>query len=755
MSKKKFTGRIGRTILDTQYSYEDMPTGRREDAPNVVYIVLDDTGFAHLGCYGSSINTPNIDQLASGGLRYNNFHTTAVCSATRASLLTGAFNHSVGVASLVEMTTGCENGAGHIHSSYATLAEILKEYDYDTFASGKWHLANADQVTAAGPFENWPLGKGFDRYYGFLQAMTNQWNPVLAQDNSLVPQPKSVKEGYHLSEDLTNHAIDFISTQKNAHPDKPFFLYLAYGAMHAPHHAPKEYIERYKGKFDEGWDVLRERWYENQKKLGIIPENTVLNPRNEYVPAWDDLSPDEKKVSARYMEAFAGMLTHVDEQIGRVVDYLKKIGQLDNTVIVLISDNGTSSEGGPHGRFNHNNGFDLVSDSDTTEEVLEKLDQIGSEYSYNHYPTGWANLGNTPFPWFKYWVHAGGVKDPMIVHYPDGIKDKGGIRSQYHHVSDITPTILDIIGVEKPEFIKGVSQKPFEGKSFKYTFNNPDAESTKTIQHYELLGNRAIYKDGWKAVVNHTFNRSFDEDKWELYNLKEDFSESSDLADQYPEKVRELQDDFLIQAGRYNVFPTYPNNHLSGPEAMAEMYSKHVVPEETREYKYIYNYFDLPIQPNFENNSFAIKAIIKRQSEQEEGVIYSVGDRFGGWSIYIKDNRIHLAINAGGKKIYSLNGEKQLPVGSLTIKLKVRVEAGEEPLTQLYVEDALVGTLNVIPDAGGSFGFHTIGANRFCPVTEDYESPFIFQGEIEYVKIHTAASETSTKEKLDEFFAID
>lgn len=758
MGKKKFNGDVGRTLLDTKYSFEEIPSGRRADAPNVLFIVLDDLGFAHLGCYGSNIDTPNIDRLASGGLRYNNFHTTAVCSATRASLLTGANHHSVGVASLVDMATGLDNGLGHVDSSYATLAEILHEYDYDTLACGKWHLANNEETTAAGPFDNWPLGKGFGRYYGYLQAMTNQWNPLLVQDNSLVSQPKAAAEGYHLSEDLTDHAIDFLSTQKNAHPDKPFFLYLAYGAMHAPHHAPKSYIDKYRGRFDEGWDVLREKWFENQKKLGIIPQNTVLNPRNEYVPAWDDLSDDQKKISARYMEAYAGMLDHVDEQIGRVIHYLEDINQLDNTVIVFLSDNGTSSEGGPDGRFNQLNGYDMVSSSDTTEEMLEKIDLIGSEYAYNHYPSGWANLGNTPFPWFKYWVHSGGVKDPMIIHYPDGIKDRGGIRSQYHHVIDIVPTILDIIGVKKPEIIKGVPQKPIQGKSLKYTFDHPSAESVRTKQYFELLGNRAIYKDGWKAVVNHTFNESFDEDKWELYHVDEDFSESNDVAEQYPQKLRELQDEFFIEAGKYGVFPQFLNNHLSGSDALAKSYGDALFfPAETREYHNIYRYFDLPKAPRTDGNSFAITARINRRAETESGVIYAAGDRFGGWSFYIKENQLRYTFNRGGKAQFNLHSEETLPVGRITVKLEVRILEEKNAQVQIFVENRQVGSLIINGYYGttSGFGFNTIGANRYCAVSEEYESPFVFQGNIEYVKVHTADAKASTKEELDKFFAVD
>lgn len=759
MSKKKqFIGTIGRTIKDTDYKYRDIESKTPDGAPNIIYIVLDDLGFAQLGCYGSSIETPNIDRLAKGGLRYNNFHTTAICSATRASLLTGANHHSVGCCATIEMITGCPNGAGEIDKGFGTLAEMLKEYDYDTFACGKWHLTSNGALNQAGPFDSWPLGRGFDRYYGFLHAMMNQYNPILVQDNSFVDQPKSPEEGYHFSEDITDHALDYICTQKNAYPDRPFFLYLAYGAMHAPHHAPKSYIDKYKGKFDEGWDVLREKWFENQKRIGIIPADAELNPRNEYVPAWDSLSDDQKKVCARYMEAFAGMLTHTDEQIGRVVDYLEKLGELDNTMIVFISDNGASPEGGPEGHLNMNNACNIISKDDSTEEALEKLDLIGGPFTQNHYPVGWANLGNTPFQWYKTWVHSGGVKDPMIVFYPNLIKDEGGIRSQYHHVIDITPTVLDVIGVKKPEYIKGIPQKPFEGKSFKYTFDDPEAADERKIQYYEMLGNKGIYKKGWKAVTNHTFNDSFDEDEWELYHVETDYSERHNVAARYPEKLRELQDEWLIEAGKYNVFPQHLNSHVSGPDAVTKLIGGNLHrPSKVSEFKHIYRYFDLQDDPGTRGTSFVLEAVIKRNEITEDGVIYSTGDRFGGWSLYIKNNHLYYAVNLGGKKEETLKSKEELTAGKADIRLELRLMKDENRANvRLFVNGVNIGEADVenYTDGVGN-SFNTIGANRYVSVTKEYESPFIFKGDIEYLKIRTADSEVTTEELINKFMAID
>lgn len=763
MNKRKFVGTVGRTVRETEYRYEDIPDKTPKDAPNVIYIVLDDLGFSQLGCYGSTINTPNIDRLASDGLRYNNFHTTAICSATRASLLTGANHHSVGINSVIEMATGCPNGAGEVDKGYAYISEILSEYGYDTFACGKWHLTTNGALNAAGPYDSWPLGRGFGRYYGFLHAMINQFNPILVQDNSFIDQPESPENGYHLSEDITDHAIDFICTQKNAYPDKPFFLYLAYGAMHAPHHAPKEYIERYKGKFDKGWDKLREEWFANQKKLGIIPETAELNDRNGYVPAWDSLSEEQKKINARYMEAFAGMLEHTDEQIGRVVEYLGKINELDNTLIVFISDNGASPEGGPEGRLNMNNAINIVSTSDNTEEALAKLDTIGGPYAENHYPVGWANLGNTPFQWYKTWVHSGGVKDPMIVSYPKLIKDKGAIRNQYHHVIDITPTVLDVIGIEKPDIIKGIPQKTIQGKSFRYTFDSDDRNKERKIQYYEMLGNKGIYKNGWKAITNHTFNESFDEDEWELYNVEEDYSEKNNVADRYPEKLKELQEEWLIEAGKYGVFPQHMNSHVGGPDAISKIIgSGRFIPGKVSEYHHIYKYFDLAERSNTTNNSFVLTADISRNNTSQQGVIFSTGSRFGGWALYIKDNVLTYTLNAQGKKEYTVTAG-YVPEGKARVKLEVKLIKNNPSMyafNPAYISIFINGVKKAgekIDNYSDSVGnsFETIGANRYVAVTDKFTAPFIFEGDIEYVRIKTPDSTVTADELIDAFMAVD
>lgn len=757
MAKRKFTGTIGRTMAETEYKY-DVEEIRPKDAPNVVYILLDDMGFAHLGCYGSNINTPNIDRIAYEGLRFNNFHTTAVCSATRCSLLTGANHHAAGIAGLVEMQTGCDNGIGGINPEYATVAEILKAYDYATFCSGKWHLSSAK--TQAGPYDSWPIQKGFERYYGFLHGENDQYHPHLVRDNSLL-SPEEVqritgKGGYHFSADIVDNAIEFVFTEKNAFPDKPFFLYLSFGAMHTPHHAPKEYIDRYKGKFDDGWDAKREQWFKRQKELGIIPQDAELTERNEYVDAWDDLSADQKKVYARYMEAYAGFLEYTDEQIGRFINYLEEIGQLDNTIVVFLSDNGASAEGGKDGRLNAFKGQDIVASTNEVQKGIEHYDEIGTEEAFNHYPAGWANAGNTPFQWYKIWAHEGGVKDPFIIRYPKLIKDRGGIRAQYHHVSDITPTILDMIGIKKPEYIKGVKQKDFTGISMKYTFDDRDAKDEKRVQYYEVMGNRGIYKDGWKAVVNHTFSNSYDEDIWELYHVAEDYSEKYNVADRYPEKVRELQDAFLVEATKNHVFPMLKKAFHGTVESASEpMYGIVPQPDTRLEFKGIYRLYDIAESNriNLDTATYSFTADIVRQDENTEGVIFSSGDKFSGFTFYIKDNKLKYVYNYAKEAYYTAVSDIDVPVGEVTVRYEFIYYPDQENRSRhgevrIFINDRQTGSAE-IENIYYMRGFSTtIRGDKHTPVSPEYQVPFEFTGQIKRVVLHALPSTVSSREEI-------
>lgn len=735
--------------MDTEFAYEEYskcPDG----APNIVYILLDDMGFAALHCYGSTINTPNIDRLAEEGLRYNNFHTTAVCSATRCSLLTGANHHAAGIASLVDWKNNTPNGIGHISAEYATIAEILKEYDYSTFACGKWHLT--DQYSEAGPYDTWPLGKGFERYYGFLNPGTDQYNPALVMDNSYIPQPKSAKDGYHVSEDITDKAIEYIYNQKNSYPKKPFFLYLAYGATHAPHHAPEEYIQPYKGKFDEGWDEIRKSWFENQKKNGIIPQDAELTDRAPYVDAWDSLTESQKKVFARQMEVYAGFLTHTDAQIGRLIDYLESIHQLDNTVVVFLSDNGASSEGGKEGRFNTYKGGEITSLTGEAEYAKDKLELLGTAESAPHYPTGWANACNTPFQWYKIWAHEGGVKDSLIIRYPKLIKDPGTVRSQYHHVSDLTPTMLDIIGVKKPEFIKGVHQKPFTGISLKYTFADSAAESRKHVQYYEVLGNRGIYKDGWKAVVNHTFSETYADDVWELYHVAEDYSEKYDVAAQNPDKLKELIEEFFLEAGRNNIFPMMKGAPHASRENWWKIKGKQVFPERSIRLNNMFRTYRLSgdsLIP-FDSTSYSFSADLELKPG-DEGVLLSNGGRFGGFSFYIQKKHLVFYYNNNdfedGVRIES---DVEVPEGKVSVKYIFERNGLDDADVKLFVNNQLAGQGHISKFYYLSGGVApALRADLQTAVSPDYEAPFEYTGVMKEAVLHSYATESTAQENLE------
>lgn len=748
MSKQKYEGYIGRTVFDTDLHAIEQPKTERK--PNVLYILLDDMGFSHLGCYGSNIETPNIDSLAKEGLRYNNFHTTAICSATRASLLTGANHHATGVNAVIESFTvpGSKNSIGHVSNEYATIAEILKEHDYATFLVGKWHLTPLLAVTQSGPYGQWPLSRGFDKFYGFMHGMCDQFNPELIRDNTPVYQQKSAADGYHITEDLADNAIEYIQNQVNAYPEQPFFLYFAPGAMHAPHHVPLEYADRYKGKFDAGWDKIRDQWYESQKKLGIIPENAELTPRNELVPAWDTLSNDQKRLYARYMEVYAGFLTHTDEQIGRIIDYLRRLGELDNTIIVFLSDNGASSEGGQEGRFNEQVSGGIFANKGDFELGLENIELIGTEFSHNHYPIGWANAGNTPFPWYKSFVHSGGVKDPLIIRYPAATVEAGGVRGQYHHVSDITPAVLELLNIEKPEVIKGNHLKDMTGTSLAYTLSNPDAPTKKRVQYYEITGNRAIWKDGWKAVVSHVFNKSYADDIWELYHTDEDYSEAENVADKYPEKLKELQEEWLVEAGKNNVFPLVAGSYLTNWSGNLDAPAN----EFEGTYRLIKSPFDLPVNRVVFDQSFAVTAEIDRIGE---GVIFSSGDRHAGFALYIFEGHLTYSVATGQRKWYAVKSKSSVPNGKSTVSVVSEKIEDKENIT-LYINGKVEATLEIPKQLPAfMYGPVTIGANKFTSVSEDYESPFNFNGEVTKLKVHIAPSKVNFEDLLERFFAAD
>jgi arylsulfatase A-like enzyme len=657
-----FKGEIRTSYMDsTPWWHEEKHAP--EGAPNVIYVVLDDTGYSQIGCFGSLVDTPNIDALAADGLRYRDFHVNAMCSPTRASLLTGCNNHTIGLGYLSNYDLGFPAISGNIDPKYGYISETLLENGYSTFCLGKWHLCNAKSMTGAGPYDQWPLGRGFEKFYGFLNAATSQFNPSLVQDNTVIDPPALPQDGYHLSADLIDHAITYIGTQRSISPEKPFFCYLAFGAMHGPHHAPKEYLDMYKGKFDEGYDIYREKVFARQKELGIIPENTVLTERDPMAKPWDSLTEWEKKVYARFMEAFAGYLTYTDEQFGRLIDYLKKIGIYDNTLIVFVTDNGASAEGGPNGSVNEH--YHLMSMSWPPLADEKEYDKIGTEDGMNNYPPGWAWAGNTPLKMYKSWVHAGGVKVPMIISLPKLIKDKGAIRTQYHHVIDINATVLDICGIAPPEYIKGVRQEKKPGISMRYSFDDPGAPRRRHVQYYEMLGNRGIWADGWKAVANHVDSPDFDSDIWELYNTDEDFSESRDLSKEYPEKLQKLINLWWHEAGTYGVLPLL-ESHFRKRDGFDFNLMLRFAPSEYKSHYTFYPEMGIAgMAPRITNKSYTI-SVEASYTPGDEGILIAAGCHAGGYAIFIEDGKLKYHYNYLADRHFDLEAAAEISTGTHT-----------------------------------------------------------------------------------------
>ena len=525
------TPRLGRTMVESDPFWPAEPTPP-PGTPNVVYCVFDDVGFSDFGCYGSEIDTPNIDRLAAGGLRYTNFHTTALCSPTRAALLTGRNHHAVGMGSLANYDLGFDGYRGSIARSAALLPEILREAGWNSFAVGKWHLTPMHHTGPSGPFYQWPTQRGFDRFYGFMDGAMNHWEPFVTEDNHHVEAPDT--PDYHLTTDIMDRAIRMVSDQQSVAPEKPFFLYLAFGAGHSPHHVPKDMIDDYVPVFEKGWDATRTERLERQKAMGLVPESTELPPRNPGVPIWDELSEGEQRLFVRFQAAFAAMVTHTDREIGRLVDTLEQIGALTNTIFVVMSDNGASQEGSQAGTLHQGRYFERA--PMTLEQSIDLIDEIGETQWFNNYPLGWAMAGNTPCKFYKQNTHGGGVRDPLIIHWPDGLPDDaaGTIRHQFHHVSDLTPTVLDVVGTPLPATVNGVEQMPLHGTPMTYTFTEPNAPTRKPVQYFEMLGHRGIVANGWKAVTVHDPRTLLDDDTWELYHLDEDFAELHDLAESEP-----------------------------------------------------------------------------------------------------------------------------------------------------------------------------------------------------------------------------
>jgi arylsulfatase A-like enzyme len=638
----RFEGAIGRTVAESTPYFEE-PSHPGEAAPNVVVVLLDDAGFGQFGCYGSDIDTPNIDALAANGLQFTNFHVTPLCSPTRAALLTGRSQHAVGMRSISNFRTGFPHMLGHISNHAATMAEVLRGEGYATFAVGKWHLAPMEQCSAAGPFDQWPLGRGFDRFYGFLDGETDQFHPELVCDNHPIDPPGTPATGYHLSEDLVDQALKMISDSRGVRPDRPFFTYLAFGATHAPHQAPPAYMAKYRGRYDEGWDVVRQRWFERQLELGVIPPGTQLAPRNPGVEPWDTLPENQQRLACRLQEAFAAFLDHTDAQIGRLIEGLRHLGQLDNTIVIVHTDNGASQEGGPFGVMHEMKFFNAI--METPDQAIARIEDIGGPHSHTNYPWGWAQCGNTPFKWYKQNTHEGGVHVPMLLHWPARIatEQRGTKRDQFVFVADVAPTLYDLIGVQAPTVYRGIDQLPVTGHSFASVLDAPGAPATNTVQYFENGGSRALVAGEWKAVCKHTIGADFETEPWELYHLAVDRSEFNDLATTHPDKLAELIELWWQEAERHGVLPLDDR----GFELFGARFRPRSPHPENRRYVYRPPMSPMPAQASaaIGGRSFDLTARVTRHAG-DEGVLFATGTQNSGIAVFIQDDRLVVDYNA-------------------------------------------------------------------------------------------------------------
>jgi len=733
---------------DTHYPPIE-PLRPPKGAPNVLVVLIDDAGFGASSAFGGPCQTPTFEKLARGGLRYNRFHTTALCSPTRQALLTGRNHHSVGMGNITENATSAPGNNSIRPNTAAPLAEILKLNGYSTAQFGKCHEVPVWEVTPMGPFNAWPTGGGgFEYFYGFIGGETNQYYPALFEGTTPVEPKKTPEEGYHFTEDMTDKAMKWVRQQKALMPDKPFFMYFAPGATHAPHHVPKEWIEKYKGKFDQGWDKVREETFARQKKLGVIPKDCQLTKRHPQIPAWSAVSAEMKPVLARQMEVYAGFLSHTDQNVGRLIDALEDLGVLNDTLIyVIIGDNGASAEGSLQGTFNELVTITGFGHLETPEFLRERLDKFGGPEAYNHYAVGWAHAMDTPYQWTKQIAsHFGGTRNGTIVHWPRGIKAKGEIRSQFHHVIDVAPTILEAAGLPEPIMVNGVQQRPIEGVSMVYSFSDPKAEERHETQYFEMMGNRGIYHKGWTAVTRHRTPwetgivklPKFDDDRWELYDTNKDWSQSNDLAKTNPDKLHELQRLWLIEATKYNVLPL--------DDRMLERANPDIAgrPQLVRGNRQLLfggmGRLTENSIVNYKNKSHAITAELVVPQSGAEGVIVAVGGSIGGWSLYAKKGKPKYCYNFYGLNRYYVEGNSTLPPGKHQLRMEFAYDGGglaKGGQVTLYVDGKPAGKGRVEQTEPYVFSADEtldIGTETGSPVTDDYVTR-TFTGEVNWVQI--------------------
>jgi arylsulfatase len=727
-------------------------------APNVLIVLIDDMGFGQSSAFGGPIHMPTVDRLANNGLRYNEFHTTALCSPTRSALLSGRNHHTNNLGSITETATAFPGNTGQRPNSVAPVAEMLRLNGYSTAAFGKSHETAAWEVSPSGPTDRWPTRSGFDKFYGFIGGETNQWAPLLYDGMTQVEPSKD--PNYNFMTDMTNQAIEWMGYQKSLTPDKPFFIYFAPGATHAPHHVPKEWIAKYKGKFDQGWDTLREETLARQKRLGVVPAETKLAPKPAAIKDWAALSADEKKLFARQMEVFAGFGEYADTEIGRLIQAIEATGQLDNTLIFyIVGDNGASAEGGMVGLYNEMTYFNGV--NETVQDILKHYAELGGPTTYPHYAAGWAVAGDTPFTWTKQVASSyGGTRNGMVIHWPKGITAKGELRSQWHHVIDITPTILEAAGLPEPKSVNGTPQTPIEGVSLAYTFADPKAPSRHMTQYFEIFGNRAIYDNGWLAGTVHRaawefkVRRPLEEDIWELYDTRTDFSLANDLAAKNPEKLKELQSLFLKEAVKYSVLPIDDrtlerlNAALVGrPDLIAGRTSLTVYQGMLGMSENVFI--------NVKNRSHTITAEVDIPKTGGKGVLLAQAGRFGGWSFYLKDGKPTYTYNWLGLQRYTVAAKEALPAGKATIRFEFAYDGGgvgKGGTGTLFVNGKKVATGRIDRTQCCSFSADEgadVGADEGTPVTEAYKVPFKFTGKIGKVTIELKDVKTADRDEAD------
>lgn len=740
-----FKGKVGRTVKDSDPATFPQITRPPKGAPNVLLILLDDVGFGQFSVFGGGVPSPSMEKLAAQGLRYNRFHTTALCSPSRASLLTGRDPHEASMGIITELATGYDGYTSMIPKSAGTVAEILRQNGYSTGWIGKNHNTPSWETSEAGPFDRWATGLGFDYFYGFNAGDSSQFEPVLYENHSRVP--RSTDPNYHLSTDIADKAIAWIDKIKAIDPNRPFFAYVAPAATHAPHHAPKAWIDKFKGKFDAGWDAYREETLARQKRLGVVPADTVLSARPKELPAWNSLNAKQKQLYARQMEVFAAYGAHVDYEMGRVLDEVRKLPDADNTLVIyIVGDNGSSAEGGPDGTMNENAGFNGVLPN--LKQNLAVMNELGGPKHFNHFSAGWAHAMNTPFQWTKQVAsHFGGTRNPVIISWPARIKDKGGLRSQFHHIADVMPTILEATGIRAPDSLNGVVQKPLDGISMAYTFGDAKAADRRTKQMFEMFVNRGMYQDGWMAsslaAVPWESERAgidIDKTKWELYNINEDFAQAKDLAAQYPDRLKALQDLWWTEAARLSVLPLDPR----GPERMSDQITGR--PSLTAGRKsFVYNtpLAALPegSAPDLKNKSFTITAEADIPKAGASGMIFTQGGFTAGWGFFLQKGKLVGAHNHIDFDHYRVVSAQPVPAGKVTLAMDFKYDGGgmgKGGTVTLLANGKKIGEGRIdktTPYKYSTFEGQDIGEDSGTPVESSYTPPFRFPGSIRRVQV--------------------